>query len=194
MDEALAEATRARTRAYFLKNGTQASADTVRARTASAFEALERLLDDLTPAVAARRSISGEWTVHEIIDHLVETDRPTLDELWCLLAGRRPPGEPIPAGLQSMAPFTRPWPWLKRELGRLHADLLQAVAAAPASFDTTARAPIVMVVNVEGGPGRTVPYSWIEELDWKSYVIVQRLHVIDHMNQARKVLAAVTTA
>ena len=189
MDEAIAKAARERARAYFLKNGTEASSANVRARTASAFEAFERLLDGVTPALAARRTIPGEWTVHEIVDHLVETDRPTLDELWCLLPGRRPPGEPIPAGLQSKAPFTRPWPWLVRELGRLHADFLQALASAPADFDTDAQAPIVMVVNVED-EGRTVPYAWIEDLDWRSYVIVQRLHVIDHMNQAKKVLAA----
>jgi hypothetical protein len=30
----------------------------------------------------------------------------------------------------------------------------------------------------------------VEELDWKAYAIVWRLHVLDHLNQARKVLAA----
>src|SRR5262245_23348673 len=190
MDEAISRAAQERARAYFSKNGTQASAATVRARTASAFEALERLLDGLPPAHAARRTIPGEWTVHEIVDHLVETDRPTLDELWCLLAGRRPPGEPIPAGLQSKAPFTRPWPWLVRELGRLHVDFLQALASLPSDFDTDARAPIVMVVNVQDEGQRPAPYAWIEELDWRSYVIVQRLHAIDHMKQAQKVLDA----
>ena len=31
---------------------------------------------------------------------------------------------------------------------------------------------------------------WIEELDWKAYSITWRLHVIDHLKQARRVLAA----
>jgi hypothetical protein len=190
MNEARAEAARARAREYFLKNGTQATVSVIRARIGAALEALERFLDAVPPALAARRAIEGEWTIHEVVDHLVETDRPTLDELWCLLAGRRPPGEAIPAGLRSKAPLTRPWPWLLRELKRLHADLLEAIAGAPQDFTTEARAAIVMVVNVEDEVGRPVPLSWVEELDWKSYAIVQRLHAIDHLNQAKKVLAA----
>jgi hypothetical protein len=190
MNEAIAEAARRRARDYFLKNATQATAATVRARTGNAFEALERFVETVPAAVAARRTIDGEWSIHEIVDHLVETDRPSLDELRCLLGGRCPPGEPIPAALQSKAPLARPWSWLLRELGRLHADFLGAVAAVPTDFDTDACAPIVMVVNVQDEAGRTVPYSWVEELDWKSYVIVQRLHAIDHLNQAKKVLAA----
>jgi hypothetical protein len=35
-----------------------------------------------------------------------------------------------------------------------------------------------------------VPYEWIEDLDWKAYAIVLRLHAVDHLNQAKKVLAA----
>ncbi len=193
MNEAITEAARARAREYFLKNGTQATASTIRARTGAAFEALERFLDAVPSALAARGTIEGEWTIHEVVDHLVESDRPTLDELWCLLAGQRPPGEPIPAGLQSKAPFTRPWPWLLRELKRLQADLLESITAAPAELSAEIRAPLVMVVNVADEGGRTVPFSWVEELDWKAYVIAQRLHAIDHLNQAKKVLAAATS-
>ena len=48
-----------------------------------------------------------------------------------------------------------------------------------------------MVVNVKDAEGKTTPLEWIEDLDWKSYTIVSwRLHAIDHVNQARKVLAA----
>ena len=190
MNEAKAEAARARAREYLLKNGTQATVSAIRARTGAAMEALERFLDTAPPALAARHAIEGEWTLHEIVDHLVETHRPTLDELWCLLAGQRPPGEPIPAGLQSKAPLTRPWPWLLGEMKRVHADILEALSAVPPDFTTDARAPLVMVVNVEDEAGRTVPLSWVEELDWKAYAIVLRLHALDHLNQAKKILAA----
>jgi hypothetical protein len=193
MNDAIRETAQTRARDYFLKNGTQATAATVRARTGTAFEALERFLDTVPHAVTARRTIQREWSIHEVVDHLVETDRPSLDELWCLLGGHRPPGHPIPAALQSKAPLARPWPWLLRELRSVHADFLDAVSAVPADFATDAHAPIVMVVNVQDEAGHTVPFSWIEELDWKSYVIVQRLHAIDHLNQAKKVLAAATT-
>jgi DinB superfamily len=184
------EAAKAKAREYFAARGTQAPAGALRERIAEAFEALETFLDTVPPAAAARTAIAGEWTIHEIVDHLVETHRPGLDELWCLLAGRRPPGEAIPAGLQSKAPLTRPWPWLRGELARIHGEILRTLDAVPPDFTTDARAPIVMVVNVADERGKLVPVHWIEDLDWKAYSITWRLHVIDHLKQARRVLAA----
>ncbi len=177
-------------RDYFRTKGTLVAASAIHERIADAFGALETFLEPISAATAARVGISGEWTILEIVDHLVETHRPGLDELWCLLAGRRPPGEPIPASLQSKAPLQRPWPWLLVELARVHGDILRTLAAVPTDFATDARAPIVMVVNVPDEPGKVVPLHWVEDLDWKAYAIVWRLHVIDHLKQAKKVHAA----
>jgi len=185
VDEATAKA-----REYFRTRGTLASAASLHERVADAFGALDAFLEPLSAATAARVGIPGEWTIQEIVDHLIETHRPGLDELWCLFAGRRPPGEPIPAGLQSKAPLHRPWPWLRAELDRVHGEILRALAAAPPDVATEAHAPIVMVVNVTDDEGRVVPLHWVEDLDWKAYAIVWRLHVIDHLKQARKVHAA----
>jgi hypothetical protein len=185
VDEAKAKA-----REYFRTRGTLASAASVRERIADAFGALAAFLEPISAATAARAGLSGEWTIQEIVDHLVETHRPGLDELWCLLAGRRPPGEPIPASLQSKSPLHRPWPWLRAELDRIHGEILRTLSAAPPDFATAARAPIVMVVNVPEENGQLVPLHWVEDLDWKAYAIVWRLHVIDHLKQARKVHAA----
>ena len=71
-----------------------------------------------------------------------------MDELRCLHAGHHPPGEPIPASLQSKAARLRPWPWLLAELRRLNADVLELLGSVPPAFETTALAPLVMVVNV----------------------------------------------
>jgi hypothetical protein len=177
-------------RDYFKTKGTLVAASAIHERVADAFGALEAFLEPMSAATAARVGMPGEWTIQEIVDHLVETHRPGLDELWCLLAGRRPPGEPIPAGLQSKAPLQRPWPWLRVELARVHGDILRALAAVPPDFATDARAPIVMVVNVPDEQGKVVPLHWVEDLDWKAYAIVWRLHVIDHLKQAKKVHAA----
>ncbi|HBH02732.1 MAG: hypothetical protein A2W08_18845 [Candidatus Rokubacteria bacterium RBG_16_73_20] len=183
-------AAQARAREYLRAKGTLVAAPVVRARIADAFAALDAFLTQVDAAQAARATIPGEWSVQEIVDHLVETHRPGLDELRCLLAGRRPPGEAIPAGLQSKAPLLRPWPWLLRELRQVHGDILAALDGAPADLATEARAPLVMVVNVQDAEGRSVPVHWVEDLDWKAYAIVWRLHVVDHLNQAKKVLAA----
>lgn len=181
---------RQRARDYLRTRGTLASAAVIHERVSAAFAALESFLDTAPADVAARATIAGEWTIQEIVDHLVETHRPGLDELRCLLAGQWPPGEPIPASLQSKAPMLRPWPWLRAELKRVHDDILGVLAGAPADFATPARAPLVMVVNVPGPEGGATPLHWIEELDWKAYALVWRLHVLDHLNQAKKVLAA----
>ncbi len=178
-------------REYFRTKSAQAPVAVLRERIAEPCRAVEALLVPLSAAQAARATLPGEWTIQEIVDHLVETYRPGLDELWCLLAGRRPPGEPIPASLQSKAPLLRPWPWLLDELTRMHAEVQRTLAAVPPDFRTAATAPLVMVVNVKDAQGTTTPLAWVEDLDWKSYAIVSwRLHAIDHLNQARKVLAA----
>jgi hypothetical protein len=31
---------------------------------------------------------------------------------------------------------------------------------------------------------------WIEELDWKAYAVIFRLHELDHLSQAKKTLRA----
>lgn len=174
---------------YFRTRGTLAPVAEIRERVGAAFTALDGLLAQVTPAQACARTLPGEWTVQEIVDHLVETHRPGVDELRCLLAGQRPPGEAIPAGLQSKAPMLRPWPWLLAELGRIHGDILALLDAVPPDFETPARAPLVMVASIPGSDGGMAALHWIEDLDWKAYAVVWRLHVIDHMHQARKVLA-----
>jgi hypothetical protein len=188
------ETLRTRAREYLARHGTHATASSIHARTATAVEAIDRLVADVPAAVAAGVPVPGEWSLHEIVDHLIETHRPSLDELRCLLARRRPSGAPIPASLQSKDPLMRPWPWLVREMKQVHADILSAVGDAPPDLPTTARAPVVMVFNAEDSKGGTVPLHWEDEIDWKAYVMFLRLHLIDHLNQAKRTLAAVGRA
>jgi len=181
---------RERARVYLRTKGTETPAPIVVERVRSALAALEACLEAVPAERARLRTLDGEWSIQEIADHVLETHRPLLDELHCILAGRRPPGEPIPASLQSKAPTLRPWRWLLRDLKQLHQDLVTTLTAVPTDFTTDATVPAVMVLNVSGPDGRSVPYEWVEELDWKAYSIVVRLHAIDHLNQAKKVLAA----
>ncbi len=189
MNAVVAHEFKEKARDYLAARGTRVAAEAVRERVAAAFTALDDVLAGVPAAQAARRTIPGEWTIQEIVDHLVETYRPGVDELRCLLAGERPPGEAVPASLQSKAPHLRPWPWLLGELHRLNADILGLLDAVPPHFETTARAPLVMVVNVPRPGGGFEPLHWVEELDWKAYVIASwRLHPIDHLNQTKQVL------
>ena len=173
---------RERALAYFESKAALSPA-TVAEQVAATFESLESVLAEVDPARAAVRGAGGEWSAQEVLDHLVETFRPGIDELRCVLAGQRPPGEPIPAALQSKAPTLRPWPWLLDEVGRTRRDVLELVRGVAPGFVTDARVPIVMVVNVPDGP----PLHWVQDLEWKAYTLVSwRLHTIDHLKQIRK--------
>ncbi len=179
-----------RARAYFQSKATLPPS-AVSEQIAAASDALDAVLSAVPPEHAARRAIAGEWSVQEIVDHLLETYRPGVDELRCLLAGQRPPGEPIPAALLSKAPLLRPWPWLLDELRRTHRTILELIEGVLPDRVVEARAPFTMVVNVPGAGGAMRPLCWIEEVEWKAYAIASwRLHAIDHMKQVRRVLAA----
>jgi DinB superfamily len=174
---------------YLRQKGTLLPAAQIRERVGAAFAALEAGLGGITESEARQRPIPGEWTVQEVVDHLLETHRPSLDELRDLLADRRPAGGPIPASLQSADPMGRGWKDLVADLKDVHAEVLETLAAAPDRI-TDARAPLVMVVKVNEADGRAAPLHWIEELDWKAYAIVFRLHELDHLNQIKKTLKA----
>ncbi len=181
-----------RARAYFTSKATLPPTE-VREQIVAAFDALDAVLATVPPDRPGRRPAPGAWSVQEVVDHLVETYRPGVDELRCVLAGQRPPGEPIPAALQSKAPLLRPWPWLLTELRRAHRDVVELIARVPAAFETSARVPIVMVVNVPQPDGTVRPLHWVEDLEWKAYALTSwRLHAIDHMKQASRALAALS--
>jgi DinB superfamily len=179
-----------RAREYFRSKSALAPS-AIRAQIVAAFDALDAVLASVPPGHVPRRPESGEWSIAEVVDHLVETYRPGVDELRCLLAGQCPPGPPLPAALQSKAPLLRPWPWLLDELRRAHRDVVDLLDGVPPDFETPARVELVMVVNVAGADGGIRPLHWIEAIDWKAYAMASwRLHAIDHMKQVRKVLAA----
>ena len=177
----------AKAKAYLLEQGTRAPVAQIRERVADAFAALETLLDGVTESQARRAPGGGEWSVHQIVDHLVETHPRALDEMRALLDNRHSPVSPIPAGLQSADPAARRWDDLRAELGRLHAEVLEVLAKAPDRM-TEVRAPIVMVINTRQPDGTVTPMQWIEECDWKACAIIFRLHELDHLGQARRTL------
>src|SRR5262249_58346133 len=128
---------------------------------AAAFTALEEFVDALTDDEARARGIPGEWTIHEIVDHLVETHRPSVEELRDLLQDKRPTGGPGPASLQSADPMSRRYRELVSELKALHGAVLALLISAPDRL-TGARAPLVMVINADDNDGRKTPLHWIE--------------------------------
>ncbi|MBI3637698.1 MAG: hypothetical protein HY216_16015, partial [Candidatus Rokubacteria bacterium] len=68
-------AMKAKAREYLKTKGSDLPGKIVRERIAAAFDALDAFLETVPPDRAAIRGIPGEWSVQEIVDHLVETHR-----------------------------------------------------------------------------------------------------------------------
>ena len=86
---------------YLRRKGTEAPASKLLSGLRSTFQKFEQSIDRVPEAVRPRRPGATSWSVHEIVDHLVESHRPAVLELRALCAGIPPDGGPIPARLTS---------------------------------------------------------------------------------------------
>ena len=180
------ESVRDRIMAHIRSRGTDAEPAAVHQKLATAYAQLDTTLAGLGPEQATTAPAPGEWSVRDVADHLLESERPGLDELRSLVAGEAPAGPPVPASLRSKAPQHRPWPWLCAELARVHADVLETVASGPPAAAGEATAPAVFWAEVAGEA-----VEWIEPLDWRAYGAILRVHALEHLAQVRAILAAV---
>jgi DinB superfamily len=174
---------------YLRRKGTDAPVSKLLSGLRSTFQRLEQGLDRLPEALRAQRPAAASWSVHEIVDHLVESHRPAVAELRALCAGVSPRGGPIPARLTSSNALERPWGSLIDELKRLHAEVLDLVASTGDLTFVAARAPFVMVVKVSGATGSDV-LEWVEALDWKAYAQALRVHTHEHLAQVERTVSA----
>lgn len=175
---------------YARRRGTEAGVDEVRAKVASAFRNLESLLLSLPETVAKRRPAPARWSVQEVVDHLVESHRPAVEQLRELVSGRSPAGGPIPAGLLSPGAMDRPWSAVVADLQAVHRDFLGELDRTDEATPLTARAAVEMVVRCATPDGALEPVHWVETFDWKAYAILIRAHSLEHLQQAQRALAA----
>src|SRR6185295_283969 len=104
---------------YLKRKGTEAPVDELRRQIAGTFLKIEKAIDAVPASLREASPGPGRWSVHEILDHLVESHRPALGQLRSLLEGRSPGSREspaIPASLQSADPLSRPWEKLVYEL------------------------------------------------------------------------------
>jgi hypothetical protein len=174
---------------YLRRKGTEAPFSRLVAGLRSTFQKFEQTIDRVPETLRERRPDARSWSVHEIVDHLVESHRPAVEELRELCAGLSPHGGPIPARLMSASPFDRPWGLLVRELREIHANILQLTVDAGDTTPITAKAPFVMVVKASGSNAPEV-LEWVEALDWKAYLQAIRVHTHEHCAQVERTVAA----
>jgi hypothetical protein len=118
-----------------------------------------------------------------VVDHMAQGTARVADELRCLIEGRRPPAIPVYEGVVSGAahrvPFAELLEGMRAANEEVDALLGRAIESEPPA-GVTART--ILLIN--GADGQ--PEFFDMELTWKGYAMTQRLHVLDHRSQIKK--------
>lgn len=162
-------------------------------RTRLAAAELEGVVATADEKLVRHRPFPGKWHMADVVDHISQTQIRGAEELRHLLAGRRPPGPLVYEALKSGASDWAPWPTLVAGLRDANREMVAVLGTAPIGCNATSNAPTVctlLVANSQGPDGQPVPQLFIADLTWKEYALLQRLHLLDHRTQLRKIIAA----
>jgi hypothetical protein len=177
---------------FVAKRAKELSTAAIRERIRNAAQELEQAVAPVTAAESRLRPIDGKWTIAESVDHVSQTQIRGGEELRHLLEGRRPPLPPVYEALRSGAGQWAPWDLLKEELHAANQAMLDLLESAPEDAPAP-NAPTVrtVMVTLRALPdGTTAPQLYFAELPWKEYALLQRLHLLDHRTQVKKLRAA----
>jgi hypothetical protein len=172
---------------YLNVRAKELSAPQIRERIRAAAQELENVIAVVDPSEVQLRPVEGKWTIAEVVDHIAQTSVRAAEELRNLLAGRRPPLPPVYEALRSGAADWAPWGQLVEDLHDANQSLLEPLESA--RDDTKEGAPpvkTIMVATCARSDGTTGPQIWVEELPWKEYALLHRLHLLDHRTQIKK--------
>ncbi len=179
---------------YLRTRSQEMSAVAIREKIRKAAEELESALESVTAAQARLHPMAGKWSIAEVVDHIAQTQIRGTEELRHLLAGRRPPHPPVYEALRSGAGQWAPWNLLVQDLHAANRAMIEVFDGAvdPISSDApTVRTVMVALRKIE--EERTEPQIWFYELNWKEYALLQRLHLLDHRTQVKKLHASITS-
>jgi len=184
-----------RMREYLRERAVALAPPEIEGRVRAAVGELDLALRGADEARVRTQPIAGEWSLAQIVDHVAQTQIRAADELRHLLAGRRPPAPPVYEALTSGAAQWAPWSELLEGLASANEAMLGLLSAttgagAGVAAESTATARTILVANRRTPDGATVPEMFAVDLDWREYALVQRLHLLDHRTQVKKVRAA----
>ena len=176
----------------YLRTRAAALSDTgIRERVRAAAQELENAVAPVVESQSRIRPFPDKWTIAEVVDHIAQTQIRASEELRHLLAGRRPPAPPVYEALRSGAAAWAPWPELIEGLRSANQELLALLESPPAvDSSNAATARTVLVVSRTLPDGGVAPQLFIAELGWREYALVQRLHLLDHRTQVKKLREA----
>jgi hypothetical protein len=179
---------------YLKKRSAELSACEICGRIRTAAAELESLVAGVPGADARRRPIAGKWSIAEVVDHISQTQIRGTEELRHLLVGRRPPLPPVYEALRSGAAEWAPWDTLVSELRDANRAMIELLESAPdeEASDDTPRVRTVLVALRKLDDGSTKPQIFFAELHWKEYALLQRLHMLDHRTQIKKLRDALS--
>jgi hypothetical protein len=174
---------KAKAQEYLTTRAEAMTAPQIRARMRAAVVELDAALDGVTEGASRRLVVPGEWTIAQVVDHMAQGTIRVADELRCLIEGRRPPAVPVYEGVVSGAahrvPFAELLDGMRAANAEVDALLTRAVEAEPPA-GVTART--ILVINDANG----APEFFDMDLTWKGYAMTQRLHLLDHRSQIKK--------
>jgi DinB superfamily len=178
---------------YLKTRSAEMSAAAICARIRAAAHELEEAVAAVNAAQARMRPIEGKWTIAEVVDHISQTQIRGTEELRHLLAGRRPPLPPVYEALRSGAGQWAPWEMLVSELRDANQAMVELMdTATDEPSEQTVRTVMVALRKLDDG--RTEPQIFFAELEWKEYALLQRLHLLDHRTQVKKLHQAIAAA
>src|SRR5580658_490100 len=179
---------------YLKTRADELSVAAIRERIHAAALELENAVAAVSAGEARLRPVEGKWTVAEVVDHIAQTQIRGTEELRHLLAGRRPPLPPVYEALRSGAGQWAPWNLLVEELHAANRAMIEVFDGALDSISSdapTVRTVMVALRKIE--EERTEPQIYLAELNWKEYALLQRLHLLDHRTQVKKLYASITS-
>jgi hypothetical protein len=178
---------------YLRSRSQEMSAVVIREKIRKAAEELESALESVDTTQARLHPTAGKWSIAEVVDHIAQTQIRGTEELRHLLAGRRPPLPPVYEALRSGAGQWAPWNLLVEELHAANGAMIEVLEGAVDSISSdapTVRTVMVALRKLE--EERTEPQIYFAELNWKEYALLQRLHLLDHRTQVKKLHASIT--
>lgn len=180
---------------YLRTRPAEVDAAGVRERVRAAAAELEKIVDSVPESDIRRRPIADKWNIAEVVDHIAQTQIRSAEELRHLFAGRRPPGPPVYEALRSGAAAWAPWQELVDGLRSANQELIELLKDAPGEAEKSgATVRTILVINHALPSGGTGTQIFPADLDWKQYALLQRLHLLDHRTQIKKLREALTSS